>query len=141
MDRFGNYVLSSQVYTNSRDLARVGLLYLNEGVWNSERILSKKWVEWARRPAYSTRGIGNTYGGQFWLVPDSRKDLPQDAYSTNGAQGQYCVIVPSHDLIVVRRGLDWRAKYKGLDQWDMLAEVLKAFPTPAVPPKKLPPTP
>jgi CubicO group peptidase (beta-lactamase class C family) len=141
MDRFGNYVLSSQVYSNTRDLARVGILYLNEGVWNGERILSKKWVEWVRRPAYSTREIGNTYGGQFWLVPDSRKDLPQDAYSTSGAQGQYCVIVPSYDLIIVRRGLDWRAKYKGLDQWDMLAEALKAFPPPSLPPKKLPATP
>ena len=129
------------MYTNARDLARVGILCLNKGVWNGERILSEQWVEWVRRPAMSTKELGNTYGGQFWLVPDKRKDLPQDAYTTNGARGQFAVIVPSYDLIVVRRGLDWRAGHKGLDQWDMLAEVLKAFPPPPQPPKKLPATP
>lgn len=141
MDRFGNYVMSSQVYTNSRDLARVGILYLNNGMWDGKRILSKDWVDWVRRPAVSTRDIGHTYGGQFWLVPDKRTDLPQDAYTTNGARGQFCVIVPSYDLIVVRRGLDSRAGHKGLDQWDMLAEVIKAFPRPSTPPKKMPETP
>ncbi len=58
-----------------------------------------------------------------------------------GARGQFAVIVPSYDLVVVRRGLDWRAGHKSLDQWDMLAEVLKAFPPPSQPPKKLPATP
>jgi len=141
MDRFGNYVLSSQVYSNTRDLARVGILYLNKGVWKGQRILSEQWVDWVRRPAMSTREVGHTYGGQFWLVPDNRTDLPQDAYTTNGARGQFAVIVPSYDLVVVRRGLDWRAGHKGLDQWDMLAQVLKAFPPPPQPPKKLPATP
>ncbi len=141
MDRFGNYVLSSQVYTNARDLARVGILYLNNGTWNGKRILSKEWVDWVRRPAMSTKTIGNTYGGQFWLVPDNRRDLPQDAYSTSGARGQFCAIVPSYDLVVVRRGLDWRAGHNALDRWDMLAEVLKAFPPPSRLPKKLPATP
>ena len=115
MDRFGNYVMSSQVYTNSRDLARVGILYLNNGMSDGKRILSKEWVDWVRRPAISTKTIGQTYGGQFWLVPDKRTDLPQDAYSTSGARGQFCVIVPSYDLIVVRRGLDSRAGHKRLD--------------------------
>jgi len=89
----------------------------------------------------STKAIGNTYGGQFWLVPDNRRDLPQDAYSTSGARGQFCAIVPSYDLVVVRRGLDWRAGHNALDRWDMLAEVLKAFPPPSRLPKKLPATP
>ncbi len=141
MDRFGNFVLSSQVYSNARDLARVGLLYLNNGLWDGQRILSKEWVDWVRRPAMSTRGIGHTYGGHFWLVPDQRKDLPQDAYATSGARGQFCVIVPSYDLIIVRRGLDRRVGDEALDRWDMLAEVMKAFPPPSPPPKKLPATP
>ena len=41
-DRFGDFVLSSQVYTNARDLARFGLLYLQQGVWNGERLLSEE---------------------------------------------------------------------------------------------------
>jgi CubicO group peptidase (beta-lactamase class C family) len=128
MDRFGHYVLSSQVYTNARDLGRLGLLYLNRGRWNGEQVLPEAWVDFVRTPAPATSGRGREYGGHFWLVPDSRTDLPQDAYSTNGARGQYTVIVPSYDLVVVRRGLDFRTGGRGLSQWDLLAEIVKAFP-------------
>ena len=124
-DRFGDFILSSQVYTNARDLARFGLLYLRNGVWNGERLLSEDWIDFVRTPAPSTAERGNFYGGQFWLVPDERKDVPKDAYSTAGNRGQYVVIVPSHDLVIVRRGLDWGRQ--GFDRWDMTREMLKAF--------------
>jgi CubicO group peptidase (beta-lactamase class C family) len=127
VDRFGDYVLSSQVYTNARDLARLGLLYLNNGMWNGKRILAESWVRFARTPAPATRDIGRIYGGQFWLVPDDETDLPQDAYSTAGSRGQFTIIVPSYDLVIVRRGEDWLAR-DGFDNWDLLREVLKAFP-------------
>jgi CubicO group peptidase (beta-lactamase class C family) len=128
MDRFGHYVLSSQVYTNARDLGRLGLLYLNRGKWKGEQLLSEAWVDFVRTPAPATRNRGREYGGHWWLPPDSRTDLPQDAYSTNGARGQYTVVVPSYDLVVVRRGLDFRTGGRGLSQWDLLAEIIKAFP-------------
>ena len=126
-DRFGDFILSSQVYTNARDLARFGLLYLNEGVWQGERLLSKEWVDFVRTPAPASAVRGHDYGGQFWLVPDARKgEVPADAYSTAGNRGQYTIIVPSHDLVIVRRGLDYGAQ--GFDRWDLLREVLRAFP-------------
>ena len=124
-DRFGDFVLSSQVYTNARDLARFGLLYLQGGVWNGERLVSENWIDFVRTPAPATRGQGSFYGGQFWLVPDGRTDVPGNAYSTSGNRGQYVVIVPSHDLVLVRRGLDYGRQ--GFDRWDMTREVLKAF--------------
>ena len=124
-DRFGDFVLSSQVYTNARDLARFGLLYLQGGVWNGERLISREWIDFVRTPAPATRGRGGFYGGQFWLVPDGRTDVPGDAYATSGNRGQYVVIVPSHDLVIVRRGLDYGRQ--GFDRWDMTREVLKAF--------------
>lgn len=129
-DRFGDFILSSQVYTNARDLARFGLLYLQNGLWNGERLLSEEWIDFVRTPAPSTAGRGNFYGGQFWLVPDERTDVPKDAYSTAGNRGQFVVIVPSHDLVIVRRGLDWGRQ--GFDRWDMTREVIKAFPAAAV---------
>lgn len=126
MDRFGDFILSSQVYTNARDLARFGLLYLNDGVWDGERLISEDWIEFVRTPAPALAELGNFYGGQFWLVPDDRKDeVPADAYSTSGNRGQYTLIVPSHDLVIVRRGLDYGAQ--GFDRWALLAEVLAAF--------------
>jgi CubicO group peptidase (beta-lactamase class C family) len=127
VDRFGDYVLSSQVYTNARDLARFGLLYLNGGTWNGKRILPESWVRFARTPAPATRDLGRMYGGHFWLVPDDEADLPQDAYSTAGSRGQYTIIVPSYDLVIVRRGEDLLSR-EGFDNWELLREVLKAFP-------------
>jgi len=124
-DRFGDFILSSQVYTNARDLARFGLLYLKDGVWEGERLISKDWIEFVRTPAPATSHRGNFYGGQFWLVPDDRSDVPKSAYSTSGNRGQYVVIVPSHDLVIVRRGLDYGRQ--GFNRWDLTREVLKAI--------------
>jgi CubicO group peptidase (beta-lactamase class C family) len=126
-DRFGDFIMSSQVYTNARDLARFGLLYLNRGVWDGERLISEEWIDFVRTPAPATADIGNQYGGQWWLVPDGRDDVPKDAYSTAGNRGQYVVVVPSHDLVIVRRGLDYGRQ--GFDRWDLTREVLKAFGT------------
>jgi CubicO group peptidase (beta-lactamase class C family) len=124
VDRFGDFILSSQVYTNARDLARFGLLYLQNGVWNGERLLSEDWIKFTRTPAPATAERGNFYGGQWWLVPDERTDVPKDAYSTAGNRGQFVIVVPSHDLVIVRRGLDYGRQ--GFDRWDLLREVVKA---------------
>jgi CubicO group peptidase (beta-lactamase class C family) len=124
VDRFGDFILSSQVYTNARDLARFGLLYLNGGVWNGERLLSEEWIDFVRTPAPATAASGSFYGGQWWLVPDDRADVPKDAYSTSGNRGQYVIVVPSHDLVIVRRGLDYGRQ--GFNRWDLTREVLKS---------------
>ncbi len=125
VDRFGDFILSSQVYTNARDLARFGLLYLQHGTWHGRRLLSEEWIDFVRTPAPATAGIGNFYGGQWWLVPDDRTDVPKDAYSTAGNRGQYVIVVPSRDLVIVRRGLDYGRQ--GFDRWDLTREVVKAI--------------
>ena len=125
-DRFGDFILSSQVYTNARDLARFGLLYLQGGRWNGEQLISREWIEFSRTPAPASAVRNFDYGAQWWLVPSDRKDVPSDAYSTAGNRGQYVIVVPSHELVIVRRGLDWGAQ--GFNRWDLTREVLKAFP-------------
>ena len=125
VDRFGDFILSSQVYTTARDLARFGQLYLQGGIWNGERLISEAWIDFVRTPAPSTAERGNFYGGQWWLVPDDRTDVPHDAFATAGNRGQYVVVVPSHDVVIVRRGLDYGRQ--GFDRWDLTREVLKAF--------------
>ena len=57
----------------------------------------------------------------------ARTDVPRDAYSTAGNRGQYVIVVPSHDLVIVRRGLDYGRQ--GFDRWDLTREVLKAIQT------------
>ncbi len=125
VDRFGDFILSSQVYTNARDLARFGMLYEQDGMWEGERLVTEEWIDFVRTPAPATAERGHFYGGQFWLVPDNLTDVPSDAYSTAGNRGQFVVIVPSHDLVIVRRGLDYGRQ--GFNRWDLTREVLKAF--------------
>jgi len=125
VDRFGDFILSSQVYTNARDLARFGLLYLQNGTWHGERLLSQAWIDFVRTPAPATATSGNFYGGQWWLVPDTRTDVPRDAYAAEGNRGQYVIVVPSRDLVIVRRGLDYGRQ--GFDPFDLTREVAKAI--------------
>lgn len=125
-DRFGDFILSSMIYTNARDLARIGLLYQQGGVWDGERLLSEDWIEFVTTPAPASAPNGNNYGGQFWLVPDDRNDIPKSAFSTSGNRGQYVIVVPTHDTVIVRRALDYGDQ--GFNRWDLAREVLKAIP-------------
>ena len=101
----GNFILSSQVWTTARDLGRLGLLYLDDGVWNGERILPPGWGAYVSRrgPAQPPSGYG--YGATFWTFP-AAAGLPADAYVAQGNRGQYLAIVPSRGIVVVRRGYD-----------------------------------
>ncbi|MEM9495288.1 MAG: serine hydrolase [Pseudomonadota bacterium] len=107
----GDFVMSSQVWTTARDLARLGLLYLADGVWAGERILPKDWSAFVARPAPDQpgpRANGEArpgYGAQFWLF-DERHDLPAGTYAAMGNRGQYLVIVPERNMLIIRRGFD-----------------------------------
>ncbi len=101
----GNYVSSSQVWTTARDLGRFGLLYLNDGVWNGERLLPEGWVKYATSPSEPQPLTGFGYGATFWLM-NKVPGVPADTYSANGNRGQYVVIVPSRRIVIVRRGED-----------------------------------
>jgi len=87
--------------------------------------IREEWIEFVRTPAPATETRGKEYGGQWWLVPEGRDDVPRDAYATAGNRGQFVIVVPSHDVVIVRRGLDWGRQ--GFDRWDLTREVLKAF--------------
>jgi CubicO group peptidase (beta-lactamase class C family) len=101
----GDFVMSSQVWSTARDLARFGLLYQNDGVWNGERILPQGWVRYVATPARAQPKTGPGYGALFWLFGPAQ-DLPEGTYAAQGNRGQYVFIVPSKRLIVVRRGYD-----------------------------------
>jgi CubicO group peptidase (beta-lactamase class C family) len=101
----GNYMLSSQVWTTARDLARFGQLYLQDGVVDGERILPEGWRDYVSRPSGPQPGGEQGYGATFWLFNRS-EGIPTDAISANGNRGQYVIIVPSRDIVIVRRGED-----------------------------------
>ncbi|WP_291968113.1 serine hydrolase domain-containing protein [Maribacter sp.] len=102
-DLNGNYILSSYGWATTRDWAKFGLLYLNRGEWNGERIFSESWSDYVSKPTINSNG---TYGAHFWLNAKAKyADIPTDLYSVNGFQGQRIFIIPSKDLVVVRTGL------------------------------------
>lgn len=102
----GHYILSSQVWTTARDLGRLGILYLNNGLWNGERLLPENWREYVSKPSGpQPEGREFGYGATFWLMNKS-PGIPPDSFAGFGNRGQYLVVVPSLDLVIVRRGYD-----------------------------------
>jgi len=103
-DAAGTFVGSSYCYATPRDWAKFGQLYLNDGLWEGERILPAGWVEYTYTPAKASE---NGYGAFFWLNQDGEMaDVPKNTYSCQGFQGQRVFILPSQNLVVVRMGLN-----------------------------------
>ncbi len=103
----GDYLSSSQIWTTARDMARLGQLYLQDGIWRGERILPEGWSDYVSTPAPAqpTNRDGYGYGAQFWLM-NNVEGVPADAYAALGNRGQSIIIVPSRDVVIVRRGFD-----------------------------------
>ena len=101
-DAYGNFLLTGHDYGTGRNWARLGLLYLQDGVWEGERILPEGWVDFVSTPAPAWDAP--VYGGLFWINSDGRWNVPRSAYYMSGAGGQQVIIVPTHDLVVARLG-------------------------------------
>jgi CubicO group peptidase (beta-lactamase class C family) len=102
-DPYGNFLLSGYDYGTARDWARLGLLYLQDGVWQGQRVLPEGWARFVSRPAPGWTGQ-QRYGAFFWLNDTGVFRVPTDAYFAAGAGGQFTIIVPSRELVVVRLG-------------------------------------
>lgn len=104
-DKDGDYILSSQVWTTARDLARLGLLYSRDGMWGRDRLLPPDWRTFITAPSGPQPDGPFGYGAGFWLFNKSG-GIPTDAFGAFGNRGQYLVVIPSRDLIIVRQGYD-----------------------------------
>ena len=101
-DLNGNFILCGYDFGTARNWARFGLLHLQDGIWQGERILPAGWVDFVSSSAPAWEH--GEYGGQFWVNTLNERGLPTDAYSARGVDGQACHIIPSHDLVIVRLG-------------------------------------
>jgi CubicO group peptidase (beta-lactamase class C family) len=101
-DPYGNFLITGYDYGTARNWARLGLLHLQDGVWQGQRILPEGWVDFVSSPAPAWKRP--EYGGFFWLNRLGTWNLPEDTYFAAGAGGQNTWIVPSLDLVVVRMG-------------------------------------
>lgn len=118
-DATGTFVGSSYLYATARDYARFGMLYLNDGVWQGERILPEGWVAYSTTP--TPDAPKGEYGAHFWLNRGGTHQaterpyprLPADAFFARGYQGQIIAMIPSKKLVVVRLGMTYG------DHWGM----------------------
>ena len=120
----GNYILSSQIWTTARDLARLGLFWLNDGVWQGTRILPANWMRYATSPTGPQPSRGARYGATFWLI-DGISGLPPGSFAAIGNRGQFVMVIPSHRVVIVRRGEDPYAT--NFDGARLAAEILAAL--------------
>ncbi len=82
----------------TEDIAKLGQLYLQEGIWNGKRLLSKEWVHAATSKQTSNGSNPESdwdqgYGYQFWRCR-------HDCYRGDGAFGQFCIVMPDHDMVI-----------------------------------------
>ena len=104
-DAGGNYILSSQVWSTARDLARLGQFWLQDGVWQGRRLLPEGWMRYMTTPSGPQPLDGPGYGATMWLF-GPKQGLPEGSYAAQGNRGQYVMVIPAAKLVIVRRGED-----------------------------------
>jgi CubicO group peptidase (beta-lactamase class C family) len=105
------------MWASARDWARLGLLLINDGVWNGQRLLPEGWVDYVTTPTPGAEK--GQYGAHFWLNagdkndPSNRRmpDVGTDVYMMNGYDGQRIYVVPSKNAVVVRMGKSKRGDF------------------------------
>jgi len=124
-DAWGNFVMTGFDYGSARDWARFGLLHLHDGVWEGKRILAEGWVQFVSTPAPADKTRG--YGGLFWLNRGGAwKGVPEDAFMSAGHMGQYTMVVPSRDVVVVRMGPSPAGSQDYMSE--LVAKILQGLP-------------
>lgn len=117
----GDFILSSQVWMTARDLARLALLYQDDGVFAGKRLLPEGFVKASATPTMTQPPIERGgYGLGVWLY-GARHGLPEGSIAMQGNRGQYAVIMPAERIVVVRRGFD--ATGEGFDPVRFAKEV------------------
>jgi CubicO group peptidase (beta-lactamase class C family) len=89
----------------ARDSAKFGLLYLNNGRWGDVQVVPGTWVQQSLRKHVDLAAKDQPpfgYGYLWWIfAPDPRGKTGQDIYAARGRFGQYIIVVPEHDMVVV----------------------------------------
>ncbi len=109
-DAVGTPLGATHMWAPARDWARLGMLYLNDGVVGGVRILPAGWVDYSARLTAGSEAIG--YGAGFWTNRGNqaaaglqRPHMPRDSFMAQGSLGQYVIIIPSAQLVIVRMGI------------------------------------
>ncbi|MEO6405938.1 MAG: serine hydrolase [Ferruginibacter sp.] len=106
------------IFINTLDQARFGLLFLRNGKWKDQQLVSEKWVNAVQQSSVPNKN----YGYMWWINADKKwKDVSAKVYSAQGFGGNYIIIDKEHDLVVVAR---WMADDK---VGDLLSLIIKSI--------------
>lgn len=122
-------------HITAKDLARFGWLMLNDGRWNGTQIIDRNWVKESTLSYSNTHLDRYGYGYLWWIAHDPAeytgevlKNLPAGSYSAHGAKGQFMMVIPAYNMVVVHRtNSDIRGRAVTRGQWSkLLAMILDA---------------
>lgn len=120
IDRAGNIRIGGSIQMSCRDLARLGQLYLNKGRWAGAQFVDAAYVTEAVSPS----PLNPSYGFLWWLNGAGRvRNAPRSMYFAAGARGQFCFVLPEHDMIVSTMGFG-EAQLSAEAAWTALTPVL-----------------
>jgi CubicO group peptidase (beta-lactamase class C family) len=125
-DASGLFVASSYSYGTTRDWARFGILFLNNGIFEGDTVLTPDWVEYMTTAAPASEG---QYASTLWLKePNSENalvDVPDDIFFADGFLGQRVYVIPSKKLVVVRMGYSM----SNFSFNDFLTDIISTLPS------------
>ncbi len=129
-DAAGTPVCSSYMWATPRDWAAVGQLALDDGVWQGRRLLPRGWIRTSTK-AVPVKTDSPGYASGWWSNRDAASgervepELTEDAFFAEGHDGQWIVVVPSADLVVVRLGFTPEQEDQGVPR--LAAELVRAL--------------
>jgi CubicO group peptidase (beta-lactamase class C family) len=130
--------IGSGISANVDAMARIGYLYLRQGIWDKERILPEDFTAQVGHPATSIAGLpvfqpeayfaaSDHYGLLWWNNGDGAIDgVPPDAYWSWGLYESFIIVIPSLDIVAARAGNSWR------EGWDGDYAIVESFIKPIV---------
>ena len=130
--------LAYHIYFSVRDMARIGVLMLNQGKWNNKQIIPESWVQEMTYPHTSFDEVdkiapfiknkynSKAYGYMWWLMHEPKNQKLQSAYSAQGAWGQNITVIPNMNTVVVIKTNDLYLRQKGNHDY-ILDQVATAY--------------
>jgi len=119
-------------HVTAKDLARFGWLMLNNGRWNDVQVIDSAWVKESTQSYSNTHNRRYGYGYLWWIPHDPAKyngevlkNLPAGSFSAHGAKGQYLMVIPAYNMVVVHRvNSDIRGRSVSGGQWSKLLTMI-----------------
>lgn len=120
VDRKGNVRIGGSILISCRDMARLGQLYLNKGMWAGQQLVDADYVRDATTPS----AHNPAYGYLWWLNASGRTpNAPRSMFFAAGARGQFCFVLPEHGMVIATMGFGEK-QLSATEAWTALGPTL-----------------